>query len=310
MSATSLSINGGESMGQVPWNQLIPDMPTNFKMPFWYSSLQSFWLFYPVDPSLAAATLPEFEAGHGVKIAEFEELDGRALASLDLQLYTSGWDQGLSVTRELEFNIYVYPEAAPAVPLMPWQRYLAGDDQTKTIGGFRIHVPCDNTVAIDAGKEFFGEPKWLATFSYTVPSLNSPGVTSWEYGIYKHQPPRDKPEPPPLDDLFFQITADLSGVHPVTSNLSPLIEFGTHPDPSVCRAVNNFWNFYGPFDTYILNENTARAVQLTLGPARDNHRMREDVEVLIGSTAPIAAQTFTSAPVSAESRAWYEVPAK
>ena len=39
----------------------------------------------------------------------------------------------------------------PAVPLMSWQDYLRGRDQTKTIGGYRLHVPCDNPIAVEAG---------------------------------------------------------------------------------------------------------------------------------------------------------------
>lgn len=294
-------------MGQVPWGELLPKMPADFKMPFWYSSLQSFWLFFPVDMDQASAVLPECDPGRGVKMARFEGLDGHGLASLDLQLYTSGWDQGLAVTREMEFNLYVYPEAAPAVPLMPWQNYLRGDDQTKTIGGFRIHVPCDNTVAVDAGRQLFEEPKWLASFVYDVPSPNKPAVTTWTYGIYKAQPDVQNPKNPPEDDMYFQVTASLDGLTTEPSNLSPLIEYGTHNDGT--RVVGNFWNFFGAFQTYYFNSQTSGQVQLQLGPAIDKHRMREDVEVLIGSTPPIAAQVFTSAPVSAEARAWFEIPA-
>ena len=138
---------------QVPWQQLMPPQPADFQMPFWYSSLQSFWLYYPARRELVEALLPDLPASHGVRLAEFTELDDQALVSLDFQAYTSGGSNFLAFTHEVEFNAYVYPESRlPAVPLMSWQDYLRGRDQTKTIGGFRLHVPCDNPIAVEAGR--------------------------------------------------------------------------------------------------------------------------------------------------------------
>ena len=70
----------------------------------------------------------------------------------------------------------------------------------------------------------------------------------------------------------------------------------------------NFWNFFGSFDTYFFDDDAARKVKLHLGPSIDKHRLRQDVQSLIGTTPPIAAQTFTSAPVSSEAQAWLEDP--
>ena len=103
-------------------------------------------------------------------VAQFEGLDGKALVSLDFQAYTSSWSGGLEVTREIEFNAYVYPQSwADDTPLMPWQQYIRGTDQTKTIGGWRIHVPCDNPVAIQAGTELFGASRSSWPCSNTTP---------------------------------------------------------------------------------------------------------------------------------------------
>ena len=292
---------------QVPWLELMPTQPANFQMPFWYSSLTSFWLYYPVRPDAVAALLPELPAGHGVRLAEFEELDGQALVSLDFQAYTSGGSQFLAQTQEIEFNVYVYPESRlPAVPLMSWQDYLRGRDQTKTIGGYRLHVPCDNPIAVEAGQGNFGEPKWLASFVYNIPSPNSPEVQTWMYGVYEHD---DDPNTlPPPDSLIFQVDADLRGTPSVLSNLSPLIEYGTRTIDGRDVLAANFWNFFGGFDTYFFDEDAARKVQLHLGPSIDRYRMRQDVQSLIGTTPPIAAQTFSSASVSSEAQAWLEDP--
>jgi hypothetical protein len=45
-----------------------------------------------------------------------------------------------------------------------------------------------------------------------------------------------------------------------------------------------------------------------MGPSIDHHRLHQDVRTIIGTQAPLAAQTFTSAPVSSESQAWLEYP--
>jgi hypothetical protein len=299
---------GGLGMnGQIPWNELFPEMPKEFQMPFWYSSLQSFWLFFPADPDVVASLLPKLPAGQGLRVARFEGLWDRCLVSLDFQAYTSGWSSGLAVTREIEFNAYVYPEARePWVPYMPWPEYVRGTDQTKTIGGLRLHVPCDNPVAIEAGTELFGEPKFLASFTYSVPSPNSPEVTTWSYGVYDALPSPPPPEPP-SDKLVFQVDADLQGLPVVTGNSSPLVEYGVIVRNGSPRLVGNIWNFFGSFDTYFFNEYSAERVKLALGPFYDQHGLREHVELLIGSTPPVAAQIFTSAPVSSEDRAFFEV---
>ncbi len=290
---------------QTPFEQLMPKQPADFQMPFWYSSLNSFWLYYPVRRDLVEALLPDLPAGHGLRLAEFTELDDHALVSLDFQAYTSGGSNFLATTHEVEFNVYIYPESRlPAVPLMSWQDYLRGRDQTKTIGGFRLHVPCDNPVAVEAGQQNFGEPKWLASFNYSIPSPNAPDVNTWSYGVYEP----GKTSPPPADSLIFEVEADLRGTPSVISNLSPLIEYGTRTIDGRAVVAANFWNFFGWFDTYFLDENAARRVKLHLGPSIDKHRLRQDVQTVIGTTLPIAAQTFASAPVSSEAQAWLEDP--
>jgi hypothetical protein len=284
----------------------MPKQPADFQMPFWYSSLQSFWLYYPVRRDLVEALLPDVPAGHVLRVAEFAELDDRALVSLDFQAYTSGGSNFLAFTREVEFNVYVYPESRlPAVPLMSWQDYLRGRDQTKTIGGFRLHVPCDNPIAVQAGQQNFGEPKWLASFQYSMPSPNAPDVNTWSYSVYE---PCDPGKTPPPDTMIFEVDADLRGTPAVTSNLSPLIEYGTRTIDGREVVAANFWNFFGWFDTYFFDEDAARNVKLHIGPSIDKHRLRQDVQSLIGTTLPIAAQTFSSAPVSSEAQAWLEDP--
>jgi hypothetical protein len=112
-------------------------------MPFWYGSLQSFWLYYRVDPEVLRQRLPQLPGGEALHVAMFD-FDGEhaGLASVDLQIYTGHGPAYLEAVHEVEFNFYVYPQArVPEVPAMSWRDYVTGQDQTKTIGGFRLHVP-------------------------------------------------------------------------------------------------------------------------------------------------------------------------
>ena len=141
--------------------------------------------------------------------------------------------------------------------LMTWQQYLLGEDQTKTIGGYRLHVPCDNAIAVKAGRGLYGEPKYLATFTCAVPCLNgppSPPSSAWSYQVYAEPSPPSAPAggAPTQGPLIYGLECDLAGITPIPANQSPLIEYGVFSDAGgAARLVGNHWDFYGPFETYI-----------------------------------------------------------
>jgi hypothetical protein len=145
---------------QTPFARVFPTTPQGFNEPFWYGSLQSFWLYYRADPDDVAARLPD-----GLEAALFDfEGHRHALVSLDFQAYTGHGPGYLEMTHEVEFNVYAYPRVRlPDVPALTLREFLAGEDQTKTVGGFRIHVPCDNPNAVKAGIGLYGEPPPAAT---------------------------------------------------------------------------------------------------------------------------------------------------
>ncbi len=303
--------------GQTPFANVFPDLPQGFQEPFWYASLQSFWLYYRVEPDLLAQRLPSLPDGQGFEVALFDfgggDLGG--LASLDLQRYTGQGPQYLETADEVEFNFYVYPQArVPDVPLMSWQDYLSGVEQTKTIGGYRLHVPCDNQIAVLAGRGLYGEPKYLAAFEYTVPSINGQPSQSWSYQVYQDLgPPPDpsKPHTVVRGPLIYSLACDLTGISQTPASPSPLIEYGVlDPTGDAPRVVANYWDFYGPFDTYIpQGSDPPLGAQVTLGTEPDSTGTLDDVQQLIVGSQPIAAQVYTSPPASAESRGWYPVPA-
>jgi hypothetical protein len=294
--------------GQTPFSQLFPPLPQGFQEPWWYASLQSFWLYYRVDPQLLRERLPQLPSGQGLEVALFEFGDGEraGLASLDLQRYTGQGPTYQETTTEVEFNFYAYPQVrARDTPLMSWPDYLQGVEQTKTIGGYRLHVPCDSAVAVQAGRGLYGEPKYLAVFDYNVPSLNGPPSASWQYQVFQNV----SEEPGGKGPLIWGLKCDLGGAPSVPASPSPLIEYGVLPQPDgEGRLVANFWDFYGPFDTFMVQGlDPPWRAEITFGTEPDPTGTLTDLQELIGDTQPIAAQVYTSPPVSAESRGWYLV---
>lgn len=300
--------------GQSPSSKLFPPTPTGYHSPWWYASLQSFWLYYLVDPDVLRSRLPTgLRPGDELEVALFDAGGGRqtGLASIDLQRYTGHGPTYLESTTEVEFNFYVYPKfREPDVPLVTVEEYLCALDQTKTIGGYRLHVPCDDPDAIAAGKGLYGEPKFLAQFDYTVPSVNDtswPPATAWRYDVYQAVGQQKPPDAP----LIFGLECDLGGAPSAPASPSPLIEYGVlEGDDGVSRVVANFWDFYGPFDTYLIaGLDPPWRAELTLGTAPDGSGTLDDLKLLIGDLQPVAAQVYTSSPASAESRGWFLQPA-
>lgn len=289
--------------GQQTFDDVFPPFPSGFTMPFWYASLQSFWLYYAVPLDLIAQKLPQFAGANALAPAAFAWNDNQVgLASIDLQIYTGHGPGYLEYVREVEFNIYAYPVArVPFVPSMTVEQFLAGEDQTKTLGGWRLHVPCDNQNAVNAGIGLFGEPKFLAQFSYTTPCLNAPAVRDWNYTVYQNL--AGNQQGPPI----FEVSANLDNVIAKShENPSPLTEYGTFTDANGAHLVSNQWTFYGPFETYYFGNSPN--VTLTLGTQPDTTNTIADLKFLLAGRDPIAAQVFTSAPVSSETRAAFQVP--
>ena len=103
-----------------PFPSCFPPLPPGFQEPFWYASLQSFWLYYRVEPELLAARLPDLPRGEGLEVALFDFGGGEeaGLVSLDFQRYTGHGPGYLETANEVEFNLYAYPQArVPDVPL-------------------------------------------------------------------------------------------------------------------------------------------------------------------------------------------------
>jgi hypothetical protein len=276
--------------------EIFPPVPAPFRMPFYYASLTSIWVFYKVDPVAAQPYLEKT----GLQLATF---GGSALASLDLQYYTATYGvqtnfskppvPGMSVTTEIEFNVWAYPDARQAqYPAgISLDDFIMGQEQTKTIGGYRVWVPCDNKFAIQAGKEIFGENKFYTLIDFSTPTGNNPEQTTWSYKCYS---------PKQGEQFIYSLKADLGGIPSVIANPSSIPLYGDLNGRLVCA----FWNLFGQYQTYFL-KGTAQQKKVALEYGTGTHKMKADMQAIIGSAAPYAVQVYQGPSSAAESRGFY-----
>jgi len=161
---------------------------------FNYGSLQSMMVFFSVPASVVRPLL----AGTGLEPGIF---DGKALVNLNFERYAGFGSTYSSFVDEVEFNCVVFPKyKAGQEPALTVAEYLAGEDQSKTYGNYRINVPCDSAVAVQAGSQKYGEVKFVASFSFAVPDVNDPQVSSWWIRCYA-TPAAPKTQLPYIFDL-------------------------------------------------------------------------------------------------------------
>lgn len=265
-------------------NQL-PPIPEGFTLPFYYATLFNVEVGYLVD---IERVLP-YMKGTGLIPVDF---DGKAIVSFNFQNYTGQFPDGASTTQEIELNIVSYPESQQhTVAFVSAQDYMRGEEQTKLMGHKRVWVPCDSDVAIKAGIELFGEPKFKTSFTTNLPSLNAPGQTLWSFTC--NDPDNSKV-------TIFTSESNLDNLIPEMSAFSPITEYGRFEGQLIgCR-----WNILQPTCLYFLNEKeAAERVKLIYGIS--SHPMRIDMEQLIGDTPAFAVRTSMSAPAAIQTRAYY-----
>ncbi len=287
---------------QTPATGVMPKLPKQFDtFPFMYASLQCQWVYWYT--SIEAAE--PFVEGTGLSVARFPvegkggKTEDRAVVLLNFQRYTAHYDNSLGTTNEVEFNLLAYPtNRAPGVPKMPLWEYLHGRDQTKTIGHLRIHVAADNKVAVQAGREVFGEPKFYGVFNYVVPSLNAK-MTDDVPPSQKHQWQIELVNPDDKDSFVYRLDTDFSGYAWNKTNCTPIPEFAT----GLGRTVWTRWTIVGLFDTLMLSDTQKAGIKLEIG--KNDFPMTRDMRALFKGATPAAAQIFESPPACIEPRGFY-----
>lgn len=281
---------------------IFPPNDPQFQMPFFYASLSLIWTYYLVDEKLVTPYLKDTR----LRAARFSDpqAKGKALISLNFQNYGSLLGMLIGTCNEIEFNIHAYPvKHEDEVPEISIVDYLRGQEQTKLIGEFRLHVPADNQVAVEAGTVVFGERKFMASFNYTVPSLNGTDVTSWDYSVMDNEG---------LNKVIYNLKADFSGIASTPGNGSPITLYSMLPG-GANRApggkdmdlIGSRWNMFGTYeDFFTLKASDQPKFKLSIG--NSTHPMAADLKTLLGkSPKVVAARTFHSPPAAAENRAFY-----
>ncbi|MCX4986523.1 hypothetical protein [Streptomyces sp. NBC_00572] len=282
----------------------LPPVSDPFRLPFHYGALHQVGIDWLVEPGpvreLLAKHHPELTA------AAFE--DGRALVSLNYQLYFAQYAFGGGVTQEIEFNVIAFPRGAEGrLPRLSYAQYAQGWDQTKLLGIARVHVVCDNPFAIRAGRELYAEPKFPGRFEVGLPSLNGPAGETWNI---RCKAAAIGPDDTLGDDLgpLLDITADLDGLTPVAANSAPITGYGTDREG---RLLAGPMNVYQPYRWYDLAapEHSGRARLAVHAPESD---LGSDVLTLLcdgtdgtEGTPAAGAWTYQSPPVAAHNRPYY-----
>lgn len=264
----------------------LPPIAEPYLLPFHYGALHNLGIDYLVDPEAARDVLSRVHPG--LEVAEF---GGKACVSVNFQLYFAQYPGGGGITNEIEINIIAYPRGQEhRLPAVSYQDYVSGVDQSKLLGIGRIHVLCDNAIAIDAGTKLFAEPKFPATFTAEMPSPNGPEGDSWTITCHDG------------DTDLFTLFATLDGL--TARPVSPTVTgYGTTSDG---RLLAGPMNVYQPYRFYSLTADTVKAAGIeVLAPDSASGR---DLSALIGDNPAAGVWTHQSAPVAAHNRPYF-VPA-
>jgi hypothetical protein len=185
---------------------------------------------------------------------------------------------------------------------------IAGNDHTKTIGNYRVYVTCDDRIAVYWGVRNFGENKVMThPFLFNVPSPNNPDQTGWAFtvpGTIDEAFGYDPAKPLQCDPFIYALDFDASNVAPKICNPSEIIDYSLIRENGAMRPVGSRRNVFGPFLAYDLAKVAAKRAILTYGNSR--HPLVELARSLLGAQpVPVAAQSFQSQPVVAESSLYY-----
>jgi hypothetical protein len=279
----------------------LPPVPEPYQLPFHYGALHNIGIDYLVAPAPVRDVLAE---RHPDLLAA--EFDGRACVSLNYQLYFAQYPNGGGITQEIEVNIIAHPAAALGrLPALGYEQYAHGFDQSKLLGIARIHVLCDNPLAIDAGSRLYAEPKYPGWFETTMPSLNGPtGQRTWSITCKRAGFTADRGGIEREEHPLFSFEADLAGLTPESVNNTPITGYGTDPREGLLAGP---MNVYQPYQHHALDDAAAERVRLTVAD-RDSGVGRHLAE-LIGEAPAAGVWTYQSPPVAAHNRPYY-VPAK
>jgi hypothetical protein len=314
--------------------------------PFYYATLSSLTVFYraPIEvlrPFLKNTRLEPAEVGGR----------GLGVVSLELQNYCAHFgvaqapsNPGMSATNEVELDIIAYPERwkkEDRVPEIGFEDFVLGQEESKTLGSYRVDVPADDLVAVQAGADTFGEQKFYTMFDYNIPcennlpsATNPASLTDWSYTVLdpkyaehlRKHPNAKRPPKTPAKDFIYQLEAHLGKLYlgspsPRFGNPSPITLFSTLPKHSPCTGKNpvthpKCWDRRRPTkpsDTLIASNwnirgtfttylKGLRAGTVVVTLGKSDDPMRNNLSALVKNENLAAVRVFQSQPAATESR--------
>jgi hypothetical protein len=273
----------------------LPPIAKPFHLPFHYGAMHTVGIDYLVDPGPVERILGRVHPG--LVPARF---DNNACVSINYQLYFAQYSGGSGVTEEIEINIIAHPRGEEyRLAALTYADYARGVDQSKLLGIGRIHVLCDNPIAIEAGTELFAEPKHPARFAAAMPSPNGPEGETWQVTCFAANITADGSVTSPGVPLF-TLTALLDGLPAAEVNHAPITGYGTDP---AGRLLAGPMNVYHPHRLRLLDAATADRVALRIAD-RDAPACA-DLTALIGRAPAAGVWSLQSPPVAAHNRPYY-----
>ncbi len=319
-------------------NNVSNTMPSVGNAPFWYGSFSAVWVYFkiplPTLDKILATQSSALEAFPFDDLAENGQEYG--LMNINFMAYSSDSgvndprsyaditqpitfnDQppasmGIEPTHECEINIVSYATAKAAqTPFgLTSSQFIQGRDHTKTLGNYRLWVPCDDRIAVYWGMHNFGESKVMThPFTYNNPAPNNPGRTVWDFTI---PAPMDEPATSTLFRL--QVNDLLGGPGVIASNQSEIIDFSLYPHaatkPPSQRLVGSRRNVFGQFRCMTAESAAAADTPMsvcTVKLGNSAHPVVADLNTMLGGSgqfSPAGVMTYRSAPVVAESSLYY-----
>jgi hypothetical protein len=293
----------------------LPPLPEGFDLPFFYGTFTNigfdFLLSDPTEKEAVAELLAADAAGRHLTPALFGD---SVCLSFNYQLHFAQFGSGTGVTQEVELNIVAHPTAEAArVPKLSYAQYAHGEDQTRLIGFCRIHVACDNDLAIRAGKQLFNEPKHKAGFQHTLPVPNATttdpkAIDRWkvvcgEYGTAAQDGSYDPA------NTYFSFEADFGELSSQPVSAAPFTEYGSRTQKSSAgtRPLAAPLNVFSPYSWYDLSDG-ADPLDFTVGQADPQLGRSEPFLELIEFKRPAGAWTYQSPPVAAQNRPYWVTP--
>lgn len=319
-------------------NTVSDKIPAVGNPPFLYGSFSAIWVYFRVP----IATLNQILATQSNSLAAFpfDDLSGGGqeygLMNINFMTYSSDSgvndpqsyadilkpiaygdpapvSMGIEPTHECEINIVSYATAKTAqTPFgLTSSQFIQGRDHTKTLGNYRLWVPCDDRIAVYWGMHNFGENKVMTyPFTYENPAPNNPGRTSWDFTI-------PAPVAEPATNSLFRLSVNdlVGGPGVVGSNQSEIIDFSLYPhaatNPSSQRLVASRRNVFGQFACMTIESAKTAGVAFpdcTLKLGNSPHQMVADLAAMLGGSGlvrPAGMMTYHSAPTVAESALYY-----